>query len=113
MIDKEAYWYKWYLAHPDYHRDWAKRKRDRFHILINKLKEKPCSDCRGFYDPICMDFDHIDPKTKVKDIARLSNTNVSLKRLLHEIGKCELVCSNCHRVRTKKRLLKSDYEGLE
>jgi hypothetical protein len=30
----------------------------------------------------------------------------STERLLSEISRCEVVCSNCHRERTQRRLLK-------
>jgi hypothetical protein len=42
-----------------------------------------------------MDFDHISDK--VANIAAL--VPGSTKALLAEIGKCHLVCANCHRVR--------------
>ena len=49
-----------------------------------------------------MDFDHVRGKTA--GISRLLQANVSMTRLLAEIAKCDLVCSNCHRIRTWNRL---------
>ena len=47
-----------------------------------------------------MDFDHIRGK-KLHNVAWL--VNVSERRLLEEIAKCDLVCANCHRIRTARR----------
>ena len=49
-----------------------------------------------------MDFDHLGSKKQT--IARLANSEASIKTIKQEIAKCELVCSNCHRLRTWQRL---------
>ncbi len=48
-----------------------------------------------------MEFDHLGDK--IMDIARMTNSGCSVERLLAEVAKCELVCANCHRVRTWNR----------
>lgn len=50
-----------------------------------------------------MDFDHLDGHKKVANIAVLVYRHQSLRMVMEEIKKCEVVCSNCHRVRTHKR----------
>jgi hypothetical protein len=50
-----------------------------------------------------MDFDHLDASKKLRPVATLVERGYSLARLLEEVSKCELVCSNCHRVRSWKR----------
>lgn len=50
-----------------------------------------------------MDFDHLDPSTKTASISKLSKWRGNKEKLLEEIAKCELVCSNCHRQRTHDR----------
>lgn len=55
------------------------------------------------YPSVAMDFDHVSG-TKVAGLARLVNKCVTLAAIDAEIAKCELVCANCHRVRTQKRL---------
>ena len=72
---------------------------------INTLKSAPCTDCKNTFPPEAMDFDHIEDN-KEYSIAKLVSSNSMTKALL-EIAKCELVCANCHRIRTKKR-----YAGL-
>jgi hypothetical protein len=70
---------------------------------IIKLKEaSPCMDCKRHYPYYVMDFDHRDPSTKIDGIARLIRSD-SLQAVLREVTKCDLVCANCHRVRTYTR----------
>ena len=72
--------------------------------IINALKSNPCLDCGGLFPPECMDFDHLQDKSF--DIS--TSLSRKLSTVLNEISKCELVCANCHRVRTHKRLISSD-----
>lgn len=77
----------------------AARKR-----LNEQHKRKPCTDCGQRFPLCCMDFDHLDP-TQKHPKARYRNLVMIGKDLLEaEIAKCELVCANCHRIRTSKRL---------
>jgi hypothetical protein len=72
-------------------------KRD----ILDRLKNKPCADCYGWFEPCQMDFDHRNPKEKRNNVGELRNHRRKL--LLEEIAKCDLVCSNCHRLRTYNR----------
>lgn len=47
------------------------------------------------FDP--MDFDHRNRDDKVSEI---SNFTAGWDALKEEIAKCDLVCANCHRIRT-------------
>lgn len=58
-------------------------------------------DCGGTFPPECMDFDHV---RGVKEFAVSKSRFNTMKRVLAEIAKCDLVCANCHRIRTSKRL---------
>ena len=64
------------------------------------LRSGPCTDCGYTYPPECMDFDHVRGRKRFSLSHRLSR---SKKTILREMEKCELVCSNCHRVRTRRR----------
>lgn len=59
-------------------------------------------DCLKLYPFYCMDFDHVRGKKKF-DIGKAVLLQVTMKELLAEIAKCEIVCANCHRVRTYGR----------
>ena len=67
---------------------------------LDTIKSQPCLDCSGVFPSECMDFDHIIGE-KLENISHL--INASWDRLLDEISKCDLVCSNCHRIRTRRR----------
>jgi len=58
-----------------------------------------------------MDFDHVSGE-KVMNIAQLSRLS-SPASLLSEIKKCELVCANCHRIRTSSRLPSKNILSVE
>jgi hypothetical protein len=50
-----------------------------------------------------MDFDHREGELKTDNVANLVASPHSMKKLLEEIAKCDLVCANCHRIRTHAR----------
>ena len=69
-------------------------------VTVRKLKEAtPCSRCRGYFPYYVMDYDHRDPSTKKGDIGRLVASR-TLSVVLAEIAKCDLLCANCHRIKT-------------
>ena len=70
---------------------------------VNALKTGPCMDCGGRFPPCAMDFDHRDGDTKLASVSRLIAAS-SWARIEAEIAKCDLVCANCHRIRTFERL---------
>jgi hypothetical protein len=69
-----------------------------------KLKEwfaslkigKYCIKC-GEDNPKCLDYHHRDPEAKVAKLADMVSWGVSRERIIVEIGKCVLLCANCHR----------------
>lgn len=69
---------------------------------LKVLKSKPCTDCKCSYPYYVMDYDHLDTTTK-SGLVSLLRRHLSWKRLEIEIAKCELVCANCHRIRTHWR----------
>jgi len=72
-------------------------KRIRKFVADFKI-ERGCTDC-GYREHSCaLDFDHIKGN-KVKDVSVMR----SIKNIMEEISKCEVVCSNCHRIRTYNR----------
>lgn len=69
--------------------------------IVKELKEStPCMDCGKRYPYYVMDFDHQHSKEFI--ISKALNDGTSLERIQKEIDKCELVCANCHRMRTFK-----------
>ena len=79
------------------------RRRVEFKAYVDELKRRPCSDCHQVFPPCVMDFDHRDGAAKVKEVSRIVGAASSMTGLLAEIAKCDLVCANCHRIRTHNR----------
>lgn len=64
------------------------------------LLESSCKDC-GASDPRILDFDHLSDKSH--NVSDMQGRGYSVERIQEEIDKCEVVCSNCHRIRTFER----------
>jgi hypothetical protein len=91
--------------------------RDNYHkgrkagtVMICWITERyegiPCVDCDHIFSWECMDFDHRPEETKSFSIGSkggLKTTPERIAEVMKEISKCDLVCSNCHRTRTKER----------
>ena len=79
-------------------------KRRVMKEYVDELKAStPCTDCNNKYPSYVMDFDHLPEFDKVDEVAHLVQRG-SWQKLLDEIAKCDIVCSNCHRIRTFTRL---------
>jgi hypothetical protein len=78
------------------------RKRNQEHVLAIKA-DTPCTDCGHKFPAVCMDFDHLDGDAKIKSISDLVQQCASVAAIDAELAKCELVCANCHRIRTATR----------
>jgi hypothetical protein len=82
------------------------QKRERQHEFsawYRCLKDGPCTDCGGHFDPVVMQWDHLPGHQKSANLSDLAGTG-SRRRVLEELEKCELVCANCHALRTVRRL---------
>lgn len=100
-----------YHKHKDRYYKVAKARDLKLKQLIAKLKDKPCTDCHKKYPPYVMDFDHLNKKTKIACVSYLKRHRVAFEKIIKEVKKCELVCSNCHRIRTYKRQPKHTHYG--
>lgn len=91
-----------------YHRRWEAENRkagrvrhpaaEAIRAFIRAAKSVPCMDCGGTFDPVCMDFDHRPGETKIANVGTLVHS--SMEVVVREIAKCDVVCANCHRLRT-------------
>lgn len=102
---QREYQRKWYAQHANriQQNRAVKRCRDNNEAWLAAMKSKPCTDCGNTYPPECMDYDHLPQHEKTTEVSAMVHNTFSRRRILEEIAKCELVCSNCHRVRTKAR----------
>jgi hypothetical protein len=70
---------------------------------MNEIKSKPCCDCGNTFEICCMDFDHREGTTKSYNIGSMFAHHYSMELIQIELKKCDLVCANCHRIRTRDR----------
>jgi hypothetical protein len=85
-------------------REWYQRRnktqRKALREYIDSLKRGPCLDCGQSFPPCVMDFDHVRGKKR----HNVGSMLLSSRRLIDdEVAKCDLVCANCHRIRTQMR----------
>lgn len=78
-------------------------RRREVAALLAKLKAAPCTDCGKSYPAPVMEFDHLPGQEKKREISKFRTSSCSIESLLIEVSKCELVCANCHRIRTMNR----------
>lgn len=102
---RRGYNQRWYKRNAGKHRRAAakrnERRRARIRRILDEAKDRPCADCGGRFPPFVMDFDHRDPTQKRFNIGRDALTGrCSEDALAQEIEKCDVVCANCHRIRT-------------
>lgn len=82
-----------------YCRAYAKQHRLDNQAWIQGMKTGSCQDCGQTYPPCVMDFDHRgDKKHNIGNMKTYSRKTIRV-----EIAKCDLVCANCHRLRTEAR----------
>tara|TARA_R110000782_G_scaffold206638_1_gene295189 strand:+ start:336 stop:731 length:396 start_codon:yes stop_codon:yes gene_type:complete len=60
-----------------------------------------CSRC-GFNHPAALDFHHRDPSTKSLKFESIAMVKKNEKIIMEEIAKCDILCSNCHRIEHSK-----------
>jgi hypothetical protein len=85
--------YKW-------DRQVKKREEARLYVFTY-LSNHPCQDC-GEVDPLVLTFDHIRG-VKKNNVSQMVNQGYSIAAIRAEIDKTEIVCSNCHMRREKRR----------
>lgn len=72
----------------------AKRKME-IRQFVQSLKLK-CERCNEMH-PAALDFHHLNKKTKEITLGKVAEAGWSKERILKEITKCIVICSNCHR----------------
>ena len=99
---KSEYAAEYYIRNHARRVEYNRRQRKEAVAFYRELKEgRPCADCGGMFHPSAMQWDHRPGVEKVDDVSRMYG--LSRERVLEEIAKCDLVCANCHAVRTHDR----------
>lgn len=87
----------------EYKKAWDSKRQKQHTALIQRWKRiKGCAQCgyKGHFAALCLD--HIDPneKDRNKRGRRAINQKWGKDRIKAELSKCQVLCSNCHQVRT-------------
>lgn len=89
--------------------DYLKNK-DKINLRNKTLREERTNFANSFKvkcercpenDPYCLDFHHLDRKTKSNTVSYLATNVFSKEEIKAEIDKCIVLCANCHRKQTK------------
>jgi hypothetical protein len=99
--DKEqnnSYMRGYRAAHREQYRAYQRATNTRGRQRLHVLKNKPCVDCGGKFPPYIMHFHHRNPSTKTYNVGSMVNRKLS--DIEAEIAKCDLLCANCHGIRT-------------
>src|SRR5678815_4039911 len=76
--------------------------RDAARAWMDSLKAMPCTDCGQVFPAWVMHWDHLPGYEKLDCIGSMVGSQ-RRTLVLDELKKCELVCANCHAVRTINR----------
>ena len=76
--------------------------RELIRYVRSYKTDNACSDCNVKYHYSVMQFDHKDGTQKEDNINSLM-WRAGIQRVKDEIAKCELVCANCHSLRTFRK----------
>lgn len=123
-VQQREYKRRWYLANKErlaehkkkYHADYYRQNIEaQKAYLNNRNRERQlrrslilgivkttagCADCGYDLHAEALDFDHVSGE-KLDNISHMSRRAWNL--VWEEIMKCDVVCANCHRIRTKER----------
>jgi hypothetical protein len=98
--NQQRYYRKHKVVYAERRKLW---RRGRVARLVAMLKAAPCMDCHQSYAPCVMDFDHRPGEDKSFELKTPNMVHFKMETIMTEIAKCDLVCANCHRLRTRRR----------
>lgn len=87
------------------------KRKARKVVLARELEkyktDRGCMDC-GIKDFRILDFDHVPGREPKGDKSPHEFARIGRRQLmLQEVAKCDVVCSNCHRIRTYERRIRA------
>lgn len=98
---------KYYDSNKELHKENIRKKKKENRLKCRKklneyLKEHPCIDC-GCTNIIVLEFDHREMDSKYSNVSEMIGV-YSWNKIEDEINKCDVRCSNCHRIKTAIQL---------
>jgi hypothetical protein len=101
--DQRAYNVEYYRRNRDLELQRVRVRQAGMVELLRDLRRVPCRDCHGRFKPYQLEFDHRDPATKSFNVMAGRAMLMSTAKILTEVAKCDVVCVNCHRIRTREQ----------
>lgn len=81
------------------------RFRRRIQAKVAEMKlSSGCNECGFDEHPAALEFHHTNPESKFNDISHMITQGYSMDRIYQEIEKCEILCSNCHKIEENKEI---------
>lgn len=105
--NRSDYGKQYYADNTDYFTN-SRNSRRRFLIAVKWTAG--CMDCGYSIHPEAMDFDHRPGEIKSFTLNQVGGR--TFDSIIQEVMKCDVVCANCHRIRTSNRREGVDFDGL-
>jgi transcription elongation factor Elf1 len=89
---------RWYQRHRERLLEKRRQHNEELRRWLKQYKSKlSCALC-GESHPACLQFHHRDQQGKSFNIGSIIGQwrYITLKKLQEEIGKCDILCGNCH-----------------
>lgn len=99
----QQYHHDWYLKNRAAQMAQAKQQRKAMKSWLDEIRSGlQCARCPESH-PACLDFHHRDATQKEFSVGNALRLGWGKERILAEIAKCVVLCSNCHRKEHWKR----------
>jgi hypothetical protein len=87
----------WYRKNQKHEYNRIKNRLIELKIWFRELKSSTgCTQCSENHWA-CLEYHHLDSKTKDREVSRMVSDGMGRERILAEMTKCVILCSNCHR----------------
>ena len=111
-LKKDGYFKENWREPNSYRRNVAKKKiykknlYDKVSNYLNDYKlSKGCRECGYKKSPYALEFHHRDRRLKIKNVSNFRKSSwTQLDNIVKEVQKCDILCSNCHKILTKKEI---------
>jgi hypothetical protein len=84
---------------PEFRRRSNYRRRRAFQFIKRVKEFARCHDCEIGYPYYVLQFDHVRGEKK-SNVASMGSGGYAIAAIKKEMRKCEIVCANCHAIRT-------------
>lgn len=91
---------KWYHRNRSQRVDQVKQRKRQIREWMRQMKEgMSCVKCglSGMENAWALEFHHRNHEDKETIVSSLVSAGAAKKRIIEEIDKCDVICSNCHR----------------